>query len=67
MKKLIILMLSIFLIASCNSARIYDTETYIIGFHDGTYIECVGYSVEVGLGNECLLNKNSFSLQVTQA
>ena len=63
MKKLIILMLSIFLIASCNSARIYDTETYIIGFHDGTYIECVGYSVEVGLGNEYIvknLNGNQF-------
>lgn len=48
-------MLSIFLIASCNSARIYDTETYIIGFQDGTYIECVGYSVEVGLSNEYIV------------
>ena len=48
-------MLSIFLIASCNSARIYDNETYIIGFHDGIYIECVGYSVDVGLGNEYIV------------
>ena len=48
-------MLSIFLIASCNSAKVYDQETYIIGFHDGTYIECVGYSVEVGLGNEYIV------------
>lgn len=55
MKKIIIWMLSILLIVSCHSAKIYDQETYIIGFHDGTYIECVGYSVEVGLSNEYIV------------
>lgn len=55
MKRIIIFISTILLIVSCNSARIYDTETYIIGFHDGTYIECVGYSVDVGLDNEYIV------------
>lgn len=63
MKKIIIWMLSILLIASCNSTRMYDTKTCIIGFYDGTYIECVGYSVEIGLGDEYIvknINGNQF-------
>lgn len=55
MKRIIIFISTILLIVSCNSARIYDRETYIVGFNDGTYIECVGYDVSVGYDNEYII------------
>lgn len=55
MKRIIIFISTILLIVSCNSARIYDHETYIIGFNNGTYIECVGYDVSVGYDNEYII------------
>jgi len=55
MKKIIIWMLSILLIASCNSARIYDVETYIVAFKDGTFVTVDAYN--------CMSHEDSYELR----
>lgn len=55
MKKIIIWMLSILLIASCNSARIYDAEAYIVAFKDGTFVTVTAY--------DCVSHKDSYELR----
>lgn len=55
MKKIISLIAFVILVISCNSARIYDEETYIVGFNDGTYIECIGYDIKYAGGNDMFI------------
>lgn len=48
-------MLSIILIASCNSAPIYNVETYIVGFNDGTFVTVQAYT--------CTSREDSYELR----
>ena len=55
MKKIIIWVLSILLMVSCDSAYIYTGETHIVAFKDGTFVTVDAY--------DCRSHKNSYELR----